>query len=78
MYLAKPKFVERLVLFLLAVFGLKNLDGNTFGHDNIFSCQFNLMKIESTVRAGDAHFLGNGKTCVAQHSCNLSYLIRQR
>ena len=31
-----------------------------------------------TVRPWDAHFLGNGKTCVAQISCNLSYLIRQR
>ena len=34
--------------------------------------------ITSTVRPWDARFLGNGKTCVARNSCNLSYLIRQR
>ena len=31
-----------------------------------------------TVRPWDARFLGNGKTCVAQNLCNLSYLIRGR
>ena len=33
---------------------------------------------KSTVGPWDARFLGNGKTCEAQNSCNLSHLIKQR
>ena len=38
-----------------------------------WSTQFQIV-----VRPWDARFLGNQKTRVAQNSCNLSYLIRQR
>ena len=38
----------------------------------------NIINLTTTVRPWDARFLGNGKSRVAQNSCNLSYLIRQR
>jgi hypothetical protein len=40
--------------------------------------KFNFQLLSFTVRPWDARFLWNGKTRVAQNSCNLSYLIRQR
>ena len=47
------------------------------GNRKAASCVWYFCEITYS-RPWDARSLGNGKTCVAQNVCNLSYLIRQR
>ena len=74
-----------LPIFRFAVFrdylfiGVGNYSTNRYVFHRVSTfCSILKSYIKDTVRPWDARFWGNGKTRVAQNSCNLTYLIKQR